>query len=163
MKLRDIVVEKAIIAPLKSTKRDDAIRELVEVLATQGAVKPALIDELSKAVIKREKRGSTGFGHGVAAPHVKTTEVQRVFVAVGIAPGGLEFQALDNLSLLDNRRVFDLLLQVGEVFLELCFLDFEFVPLEDQFEAVQFCLRDALLERLASLHRTIELRLRGVT
>ena len=95
MKLRDIVVEKAIIAPLKSTKRDDAIRELVEVLATQGAVKPALIDELSKAVIKREKRGSTGFGHGVAAPHVKTTEVQRVFVAVGIAPGGLEFQALD--------------------------------------------------------------------
>ena len=85
MKLRDIVVEKAIIAPLKSTKRDDAIRELVEVLATQGAVKPALIEELSKAVIKREKRGSTGFGHGVAAPHVKTTEVQ----------GGLEFQALD--------------------------------------------------------------------
>ena len=82
MKLRDIVVEKAIIAPLKSTKRDDAIRELVEVLATQGAVKPALIDELSKAVIKREKRGSTGFGHGVAAPHVKTTEVQRVFVAL---------------------------------------------------------------------------------
>ena len=72
MKLRDIVVEKAIIAPLKSTKRDDAIRELVEVLATQGAVKPALIEELSK-----------------------TTEVQRVFVAVGIAPGGLEFQALD--------------------------------------------------------------------
>jgi len=95
MKLRDIVVEKAIIAPLKSTKRDDAIRELVEVLATQGAVKPALVDELSKAVIKREKRGSTGFGHGVAPPHVKTTEVQRVFVAVGTAPGGLEFQALD--------------------------------------------------------------------
>jgi mannitol/fructose-specific phosphotransferase system IIA component (Ntr-type) len=95
MKLRDIVVEKAIIAPLKSTKRDDAIRELVDCLAANGAVKPALADELSKAVIKREKKGSTGFGHGVAAPHVKTPEVQRVFAAVGIAPGGLEFQALD--------------------------------------------------------------------
>ena len=44
MKLRDIVVEKAIIAPLKSTKRDDAIRELVESLASKGAVKPALVE-----------------------------------------------------------------------------------------------------------------------
>jgi len=95
MKLRDIVVEKSIIAPLKATKRDEAIRELVDSLAAKGAVAPALADELAKAVIKREKRGSTGFGHGVAAPHVKTPEVQRVYAAVGIAPGGLEFQALD--------------------------------------------------------------------
>ena len=60
-----------------------------------GAVKPAMVDELAKAVIKREKKGSTGFGHGVAAPHVKTPDVQRVFAAVGISTGGLEFQALD--------------------------------------------------------------------
>jgi PTS system fructose-specific IIA component/PTS system nitrogen regulatory IIA component len=95
MKLRDIVVEKSIIAPLKATKRDEAIRELVDSLAAKGAVAPSLADELAKAVIKREKRGSTGFGHGVAAPHVKTPEVQRVFAAVGISPAGLEFQALD--------------------------------------------------------------------
>lgn len=95
MKLRDIVVEKAIVAPLRAGKRDDAIRELVESLAAHGAAKPAMVDELTKSVIKRERKGSTGFGHGVAAPHVKTTEVQRVFGAVGISPGGLEFQALD--------------------------------------------------------------------
>jgi PTS system nitrogen regulatory IIA component len=95
MKLRDIVVQKAIVSPLKSTKRDDAIRELVDALAASGAVKPALVDELAKAVIKREKKGSTGFGHGVAAPHVKTPDVQRVHAAVGISTGGLEFQALD--------------------------------------------------------------------
>ncbi len=95
MKLRDIVVQKAIVSPLTSTKRDDAIRELVDALAAAGAVKPAMVDELAKAVIKREKKGSTGFGHGVAAPHVKTPDVQRVFAAVGISTGGLEFQALD--------------------------------------------------------------------
>ena len=95
MKLRDIVVEKAIVAPLKSTKRDDAIKELVDTLAKAGAVDASLVDELAKAVIKREKKGSTGFGHGVAAPHVKTLDVQRVHAAVGIAPAGLEFQALD--------------------------------------------------------------------
>jgi PTS system fructose-specific IIA component/PTS system nitrogen regulatory IIA component len=95
MKLRDIVVQKAIVSPLKSTKRDDAIRELVDALAAAGAVRPDTVDELAKAVIKREKKGSTGFGHGVAAPHVKTPDVQRVFAAVGISTGGLEFQALD--------------------------------------------------------------------
>jgi PTS system fructose-specific IIA component/PTS system nitrogen regulatory IIA component len=92
MKLRDIVVEKAIVAPLKSTKRDDAIKELVETLAKAGAVKASLV---AKSVIKREKKGSTGFGHGVAAPHVKTPDVQRVHAAIGVAPGGIEFQALD--------------------------------------------------------------------
>jgi PTS system nitrogen regulatory IIA component len=95
MKLRDIVVEKAIVAPLKSTKRDDAIKELVDTLAKAGAVDASLVDELAKSVIRREKKGSTGFGHGVAAPHVKTLDVQRVHAAVGIAPAGLEFQALD--------------------------------------------------------------------
>jgi len=95
MKLRDIVVEKAIVAPLKSTKRDDAIKELVDTLSKAGAVDGSLVDELAKAVVKREKKGSTGFGHGVAAPHVKTLDVQRVHAAVGIAPAGLEFQALD--------------------------------------------------------------------
>ena len=95
MKLRDIVVERAIVAPLKSTKRDDAIKELVDTLAKAGAVDASLVDELAKSVIKREKKGSTGFGHGVAAPHVKTLDVQRVHAAVGIAPAGLEFQALD--------------------------------------------------------------------
>ena len=48
MKLRDIVVEKAIVAPLKSTKRDDAIKELVDTLSKAGAVDASLVDELAK-------------------------------------------------------------------------------------------------------------------
>lgn len=95
MKLCDIVVEKAIVASIKATKRDDAIRELVESLAATGVVKPTLVDELVKAVIKREKRSSTGFGHGVATPHVKTPDVNRVFTAVGISQQGLDFSSLD--------------------------------------------------------------------
>ena len=95
MKLKDLIVEKAIVPTLKGVKRDDCISELLDALAKAGAFKPALKSEFLKAVVKREKRGSTGFGHGVAAPHVKTPDVQRVFAAVGIAPGGIEFQALD--------------------------------------------------------------------
>jgi mannitol/fructose-specific phosphotransferase system IIA component (Ntr-type) len=46
-------------------------------------------------VVKREKKGSTGFGHGVAVPHVKTTEVTRCVAAIGLHTGGIDFNALD--------------------------------------------------------------------
>lgn len=95
MKLCDIVIEKAILPTVKAGKRDDAIRELVDALAAAGVVKTAMVDDLVKAIIKREKKGSTGFGHGVAAPHVKTPDVGRVFAAVGISHAGLDFAALD--------------------------------------------------------------------
>ena len=48
-----------------------------------------------KAVIKRENRGSTGFGNGVAVPHLKQASVETVIAAIGNAPDGIEFNALD--------------------------------------------------------------------
>jgi len=95
MKLRDIVVEKAIVPKLASANRDDAITELIDALVAAGAVREADRDEFIKAVIRREKRGSTGFGHGVAVPHVKNTLIERLTVAVGISPTGVDFNALD--------------------------------------------------------------------
>ncbi len=95
MKLKELVLEKAVLPALKSAKRDDCIGELLDALAKAGAFKPALKAEFQKAVIKREKKGSTGFGHGVAVPHVKTPEVQRCVAAVGLHAAGVDFNALD--------------------------------------------------------------------
>ena len=95
MKLRDIVVEKAIIPQLKSTKRDEVINELVEALVESGAVEATLHEEFVKAVLTRERKGSTGFGHGVAVPHVKSPKVEKLTVAIGISKEGIDFKALD--------------------------------------------------------------------
>ncbi len=95
MKLRDIVIEEAILPNLDATERDGAVTEIIDALVATGAVSPELRDEFIKAIIKREKRGSTGFGHGVAVPHVKHTAITKMVVAVGISPGGVEFNALD--------------------------------------------------------------------
>jgi mannitol/fructose-specific phosphotransferase system IIA component (Ntr-type) len=95
MKLKDLVLEKAILTNLKSAKRDECIGEMLEALAKAGAFKPALKAEFLKAVAKREKKGSTGFGHGVAVPHVKTPEVKRCMAAVGVHAAGVDFNALD--------------------------------------------------------------------
>ncbi|HRP62976.1 MAG TPA: PTS sugar transporter subunit IIA, partial [Phycisphaerales bacterium] len=42
-----------------------------------------------------EKRGSTGFGHGVAVPHVKHSAVTEMAVAIAVSQSGVEFNALD--------------------------------------------------------------------
>lgn len=95
MKLREIIVEKAVIPTLEATARDAAVAELIDALIDAGAVSAELRDEFVKAVIKRENRGSTGFGHGVAVPHVKHAAIQKMAVAIGISQAGVEFNALD--------------------------------------------------------------------
>jgi mannitol/fructose-specific phosphotransferase system IIA component (Ntr-type) len=95
MKLLDIVVEKAILPNLEAADRDAAIKEIIDALVAAKAIKPALRDEFVKQIIKRENRGSTGFGHGVAVPHVKHAEIKDMAVAVAVSQSGVEFNALD--------------------------------------------------------------------
>ena len=95
MKLLDILVKKAIISNLAATDRDSAIAEIIDALVKAGALSPELRDDFVKAVVKRENRGSTGFGHGVAVPHVKHEAISKMAVTVAISPSGVEFNALD--------------------------------------------------------------------
>ncbi|MHC5023679.1 MAG: PTS sugar transporter subunit IIA [Planctomycetota bacterium] len=95
MKLQDIVSAKAILPSLAASERDAAIAELVDALIDGGAVAAGHRDEFVKAIIRREKKGSTGFGHGVAVPHVKHADILKMVVAVGISREGIEFNALD--------------------------------------------------------------------
>ncbi len=95
MKLLDIVIKEAIIPSLAATQRDDAVTELIDAIVKVGALSPELRDEFVKAIIKREKRGSTGFGHGVAVPHVKHQAISKMAVAIGVSEAGVEFNALD--------------------------------------------------------------------
>lgn len=95
MKLKEFIVQDAIVADLKSTSRDDALRELVTALAAAGTVPEAAVEEIVAALVKREKNGSTGFGKGVAVPHVKHPGVTKMVGTVGRSAGGLNFAALD--------------------------------------------------------------------
>src|SRR6266581_5947194 len=96
MKFSEFVVRDAIIAELKSADRDAVLRELVSALAESGALPEAAVDEVVEALIKREQNGSTGFGKGVAVPHVKHPKVQRMAGTVGRTEAGIDFAALDH-------------------------------------------------------------------
>ena len=96
MNLREFIVSGAVVADLKAKTRDDAIRELVASLCSAGAVEQSASDEIVAALIKREKNGSTGFGKGVAVPHVKHSAVKKMVGTVGRSVDGIDFLALDS-------------------------------------------------------------------
>lgn len=95
MKLSSLVAEGAVVPQLASKERDDVIKELIDALIASGAAAPSLRDELVRSVLDRERKGSTGFGKGVAVPHVKHPSVTTMAAAVGLSQGGVEFNALD--------------------------------------------------------------------
>ena len=71
MKFSDLIHEASIISELEATDRNGVIRELVQSLAEHGAIESEHAETVARATITREKQGSTGFGKGVAVPHVK--------------------------------------------------------------------------------------------
>jgi len=96
MKLKDFIVGAAVQPELAATDRDGAIRELVTALAQAGALPPDAVDEIVTALVKREQTGSTGFGKGVAVPHVKHPQVKKIAGTIGRSPNGIDFAALDH-------------------------------------------------------------------
>lgn len=95
MKLSDFVVPGAIIADLKAVDRNDAIRELIDSLCAAGALAKDDAPVIAKATIQRENQGSTGFGKGVAVPHVKHAQIPKIMAAIGRSANGVDFAALD--------------------------------------------------------------------
>jgi mannitol/fructose-specific phosphotransferase system IIA component (Ntr-type) len=95
MKLSDFIVRDALVPTLEATERDDAIAELIDALVAAGAAPKSIRDELFAEIIRREKTGSTGFGKGVAVPHVKHKKIKKMAAAIGVSQSGVDFNALD--------------------------------------------------------------------
>ena len=95
MKLSDFIVSDAVIPELQATDRNGVIRELVATLAGSIGLSEEDDASIGKAVIQRENQGSTGFGKGVAVPHVKHPAVTKIAATIGRSSGGVDFAALD--------------------------------------------------------------------
>ncbi len=93
MTLLDLLNKDVIKIPLEGSSRDEVIEEMIDLLDKGGV----LLDR-GKAlgeVLAREALGSTGLEKGIAIPHAKTEGVKSIVLAIGIKPGGVDFQALD--------------------------------------------------------------------
>lgn len=95
MKLRDFVVTDAIIADLNARTKEEAIPEIIDALVKAGAVSTDMRDEFVALIQEREKRATTGLGHGVATPHAKHQDIKQIKAVVAVSHHGVEFNALD--------------------------------------------------------------------
>jgi len=95
MNLSDFMVPDAFIPDLKSESRDDAIRELVQALASSGRIGADQVDAITGNIIEREKQGSTGIGKGIAVPHIKHASVKEIVGTIGGSRAGIDFASLD--------------------------------------------------------------------
>ena len=95
MRMSDFVVRDAIVPALTATTKEGVIREIVESLRGAGPFKNADVDDVVRAILKREMLGSTGIGRGVAIPHTKHASVERLLGTVAVSKVGVPFDSLD--------------------------------------------------------------------
>lgn len=93
IKLSVLLQEKLIDLKLTGTNKKEIIAELVELVAKSGKLKDR--KAFLKAILEREKLGSTGIGNGVAIPHAKSKVARGFVLVLGRKDEGIDFGALD--------------------------------------------------------------------
>jgi fructose-specific phosphotransferase system IIA component len=93
IKLPDLLKEKYIELDLKEKEKTKLIAELVDIFAKPSRIKDG--KALFKAILEREKLGSTAIGNGIAIPHAKIKGVKEPLLILGRLPEGVDFNALD--------------------------------------------------------------------
>jgi len=93
MKITNILRVESIIPELKSQDKNGVIRELAEAVTHSEASLAS--DRLYEVLLEREKLGSTGIGSGVAIPHGKVPNLERIVAAFGRSHAGIDFDSQD--------------------------------------------------------------------
>ena len=93
MKFCDYLREDRTNIHMKARTKDEAIKELAELL--RDAEEVTDFDGFVRDVYEREKLASTGIGNRTAAPHARTDEVNRFVIAVGKSEDGIDFDSID--------------------------------------------------------------------
>ncbi len=94
-KLNDLICDEAIRVDLDAATKRDAIAALVRVLVAARRLPAEAEEPVVKAILDRERQGTTGFGKGVAVPHAKHAAVPAMAGAVGVSRAGIDFDSVD--------------------------------------------------------------------
>ena len=106
MQVMEFLSKKAIITDIKSTKKEDVIKELVDVIVSAGEIQKRDRNKIINALMERESLGSTAIGQGIAIPHAKADYVDKLVAAFGLSKKGVDFDSLDG----ESAYIFFLLL-----------------------------------------------------
>jgi len=121
--IREFIKPASFVKTLQSVDRYSTIRELSAAVSPACGIVPELIE---RAVLARERLGSTGIGDGLSVPHARLAGLASPQVAVGLSRNGVDFDAPDGLPahlifliltpLQDNGAQIDILADIARTF-----------------------------------------------
>ena len=93
MKIVDLLNPAAIAADLQAVGKSEALAELTDVVlkVESGLDREEVIHVLQE----RERLGSTGIGEGVAIPHGKLKNLDKLVISFGRSRRGVDFDSMD--------------------------------------------------------------------
>jgi nitrogen PTS system EIIA component len=92
--LADIIAPDGIILDLKSChSKRQVLKELSQQAATVLGLDP---QHLLDALMERERLGTTGIGHGIAIPHARLPEIERLVGLFARLGEPVDFESLDD-------------------------------------------------------------------
>lgn len=92
MELVELLDPQGIVPNLKAKSKKQALRELSERAAEICGMDSQLILD---ALLERERLGSTGVGQGVALPHAKLEDIDRLFGIFARLDQPIDFDSID--------------------------------------------------------------------
>ena len=93
MVITKYIAKSCVVPEIESKTKADAIKELTHLLFAKKK-----LDNVASAIeqiVAREVTESTGIGNGIAVPHARIPGMKALACAVGRAPAGLDFMAVD--------------------------------------------------------------------
>src|SRR5690554_341294 len=91
--MTNLVKEPIVLLNLQAKEEDQAFDEMITSLHAAGAIKS--VKAFKRAIIKREKLSSTGFGEGVAIPHAKHRTVKHPMIVFARSKDGVNYNSHD--------------------------------------------------------------------
>lgn len=93
MDITDLLSADSVVSQLKATGKKQALQELAVIAArTVGREDREIFDIL----LERERLGTTGVGHGIAIPHGKLKELDRLHGVFARLERPIDFDAIDD-------------------------------------------------------------------
>ena len=93
MRLTEILKPQNILVPMQAKTKNEAIGELVALLAKNNEIQDA--KAVLDAVLERETTRTTGIGNGLAIPHGKCSGTNQLVMAIGKLDAPIDFQSID--------------------------------------------------------------------
>jgi PTS system nitrogen regulatory IIA component len=75
--------------------KERVVTEMARALLAAGCFQESDLAEIVRAVMARERIGTTGIGQGIAIPHSRHPSVNRLIGTLAVARDGLPFRSLD--------------------------------------------------------------------